>query len=139
MKEKRENVIKHNEERPFNLRLQDEIDYATIGRHMRDVRRHYGYTQAQISEILSLKPNYYGQYETGTRHINLTRLIQFICKTHCSADELLKGCHQDYPSTVPAQREYSETRKRVNSALDKCDDALLEDILVMIELMRKRQ
>ena len=57
MKEKQENVIKHNEERPFNLRLQDEIDYATIGRHMRDVRRHYGYTQAQLSEILSLKPN----------------------------------------------------------------------------------
>ena len=139
MKEKQEKGFQHSEERPFNLQLQDEIDYATIGRHMRDVRRHYGYTQAQISEILSLKPNYYGQYETGTRHINLTRLIQFICKTQCSADELLKGCHQDYPSTVPARRECSEARKRINSALDKCDDDLLEDFLVILELMRKRQ
>ena len=139
MKEKRENVVKPNKERSANLRLQDEIDHVTLGRNIQSVRKSKKYTQAQIAEILGLKPNYYGQYETGNRHINLTRLIQFICKMQCSADELLRGCHQDYPSTVPAQREYSETRKRVNSALDKCDDALLEDILVMIELMRKRQ
>lgn len=138
----KEIYIKENntyEDRPFNLQLQDEIDYATLGRHMREVRKSCKYTQAQISEILGLKPNYYGQYETGTRHINLPRFIQFICKTQCSADELLKGCHQDYPSAVATRQEYSDARKRINNTLDKCNDTLLEALIVIIEMLIERR
>lgn len=131
--------IKQIEERSFNLQLQAEIDYVTLGRHMKDVRKAKKYTQAQISEILGLKPNYYGQYETGKRHINLPRFIQFICKTQCSADALLKGCHKDYPSAVPIRQEYSESRRKINSILDKCDDALLEDLTIIVEMLRKRR
>ena len=58
---KENNELDGIEERPYNLQLQDEIDYATLGRHMRDVRKAHSYTQAQISEILGLKPNYYGE------------------------------------------------------------------------------
>lgn len=136
---KENNELDCIEERPYNLQLQDEIDYATLGRHMRDVRKAHSYTQAQISEILGLKPNYYGQYETGARHINLPRFIQFICKTQCSADALLTGCHQDYPSAMPMRQEYSETRKEINRLLDKCDDDLLKDLIVVAELLRKRR
>ncbi len=128
-----------NDERPYNLQLQDEIDYETLGHHLRDVRKAHAYTQAQISEILGLKPNYYGQYETGVRHINLPRFIQFICKTQCSADFLLTGCHKDYPSSFPTRQEYSETRKEINSILDKCDDELLKDLITVAELLRKRR
>lgn len=78
MKDKHETENHCSEERPYNLQLKDEIDYATLGRHMREVRQAHSYTQAQISEILGLTPNYYGQYETGARHINLPRFIQFI-------------------------------------------------------------
>ncbi len=126
-----------NDKRPFNLQLQDEIDYVTLGRHMRDVRKALGYTQAQIAEILGLKPNYYGQYETGTRHINIPRFIQFVCKTKCSADALLVGCHKEYPSAAPEQAGCSEARRELNSILDKCDDALMTDLTVVAELMRK--
>lgn len=126
------------EERPYNLQLQDEIDYVTLGHHLRDVRKAHQYTQAQISEILGLKPNYYGQYETGTRHINLPRFIQFICKTQCSADALLMGCHRDYPSAIPTQQEYSETRKEMNRLLDKCDDDLLKKLIAITEILRNR-
>lgn len=137
MKKHAEVEIKQIEERSFNLQLQAEIDYVTLGRHMKDVRKAKKYTQAQISEILGLKPNYYGQYETGKRHINLPRFIQFICKTQCSADALLKGCHKDYPSAVPIRQEYSESRKKINSILDKCDDAFLEDLTIIVEMLRK--
>lgn len=139
MKNKYEAGNNCNEERPYNLQLQDEIDYVTLGHHLRDVRKAQPYTQAQISEILGLKPNYYGQYETGARHINLPRFIQFICKTQCSADFLLMGCHKDYPSSLPARQEYSETRKEINSILDKCDDELLKDLITVAELLRKRR
>lgn len=127
----------YNEESNANLLLQSQIDYETIGAHMSVIRHDLAYTQAQLAEILGLKPNYYGQFETGTRHINLTRLIQFICKTQCSADFLLRGCHRDYPSSASAQQEYSETRKELNSILDKCDDNLLKDLIVVVELWRK--
>lgn len=126
------------EDRPYNLQLQDEIDYATLGHHMRDVRKTHQYTQAQMSEILGLKPNYYGQYENGSRHINLPRFIQFICKTQCSADSLLRGCHRDYPSAIHTQQEYSETRKEMNRLLDKCDDDLLKKLIAITEILRKR-
>ena len=79
MKDKHEAENNCPEERPYNLQLQDEIDYVTLGHHLRNVRKAHPYTQAQISEILGLRPNYYGQYETGVRHINLPRFIQFIC------------------------------------------------------------
>lgn len=139
MKTKPENVVDKNDERPFNLLLQEEIDYMTLGRHMRETRKALNYTQAQISEILGLKPNYYGQYENGTRHINIPRFIQFVCKTQCSADFLLMGCHQDYPSSLPARQEFSETRKEINSILDKCDDELLKDLITVAEILRKRR
>ncbi len=139
MKDQYENLFEQKDERPFNLQLQDEIDYATVGHHMRDVRKKLDYTQAQIAEILGLKPNYYGQYETGVRHINIPRFIQFVCKTQCSADALLVGCHKDYPSAVPEHTSYSEIRRELNSILDKCDDALLSDLIVITELMRKHR
>lgn len=139
MKDRYETENNCSEERPYNLQLQDEIDYVTLGHHLRDVRKAHPYTQAQISEILGLKPNYYGQYETGARHINLPRFIQFICKTQCSADFLLMGCHKDYPSSLPARQEYSETRKEINSILDKCDDELLKDLIIVAEFLRKRR
>ena len=127
------------EERPYNLQLQDEIDYKTLGHHLRDIRKALQYTQAQIAELLGLMPNYYGQYETGARHINLTRFIQFICKTQCSADFLLRGCHKDYPSSLPAQQEYSQTRKELNSILDKFDDKLLNDMVFFAKYLLSRR
>lgn len=139
MKTKPENVVDKNDERPFNLLLQEEIDYVTLGRHMRETRKALNYTQAQISEILGLKPNYYGQYENGTRHINIPRFIQFVCKTQCSADALLVGCHKEYPSVIPEQASCSQVRREMNSILDKCDDALIADLIVIAELMRKRR
>lgn len=122
-----------------NLQLQDEIDYVTIGRHMRDVRKNLHFTQAQLSERMGLKPNYYGQYETGIRHINIPRFIQFVFTTKCSADSLLIGCHKRYPSVTPEKLECSEVRKELNNILDKCDDDLLQDIIRIVEILRKKR
>ena len=80
-------------EKTANALLQEEIDYEVFGQHLRMVRKQMGLTQAQFSEKMSLKPNFYGEYETGKRHINFPRFLQFVCVTQCSADRLLRGCH----------------------------------------------
>lgn len=139
MNKGRESKNEQRENIPFNLQLQAEIDYKTFGRRLSAVRKKLGYTQAQFSEMMGLKPNYYGQYETGSRHINFPRFVQFICNTQCSADMLLLGCHKDYPSITPTKTEHSDKRMEINSILDKCDDTLLEDLIVVAELLRKRR
>lgn len=125
------------DERPNNIQLQYEIDYETLGCHMRAVRKAIGCTQAQLADVLGLRTNYYGQYETGKRHINIPRFIQFVCTTQCSADELLLGCHKEYPSVLPTKPGCSEARKELDRLLDKCDDDLLTDLTAFAQIMLK--
>ncbi len=122
-----------------NALLQEEIDYEVFGQHLRMVRRKLGLTQAQFSEKMGLKPNFYGEYETGKRHINFPRFLQFVCVTQCSADMLLRGCHKDFPSESQPVAACSEKRKELNRLLDKCDDELISGLIAIVELLRKHR
>lgn len=122
-----------------NALLQEEIDYEVFGQHLRMVRRKLGLTQAQFSEKLGLKPNFYGEYETGKRHINFPRFLQFVCVAQCSADMLLRGCHKDFPSEGQHAAAYSEKRRELNCLLDKCDDDLITGLIAIVELLRKNR
>ena len=112
-----------------NALLQEEIDYEVFGQHLRMVRRKLGLTQAQFSEKMGLKPNFYGEYETGKRHINFPRFLQFVCVAQCSADMLLRGCHKDFPSEGHHAAVYSEKRRELNYLLDQCDDDLITGLI----------
>lgn len=113
-------------EKTANALLQEEIDYAVFGQHLRMVRKRMGLTQAQFSEKMGLKPNFYGEYETGKRHINFPRFLQFVCVTRCFADMLLRGGHKDFPSEGQPPTAYSEKCRELNCLLDKCDDDLIQ-------------
>lgn len=126
-------------EKTANALLQEEIDYEVFGQHLRMVRKQMGLTQAQFSEKMSLKPNFYGEYETGKRHINFPRFLQFVCVTQCSADRLLRGCHKDFPSERQQAAACSEKRKELNRLLDKCDDELISGLIAIVELLRKHR
>lgn len=126
-------------EKTANALLQEEIDYEVFGQHLRMVRKQMGLTQAQFSEKMSLKPNFYGEYETGKRHINFPRFLQFVCVTQCSADMLLRGCHKDFPSERQQAAACSEKRKELNRLLDKCDDELISGLIAIVELLRKHR
>lgn len=126
------------EGRARNCQLKKEIDGAVIGRHMRERRKAMGYTQAQLAEILGMGSNYYGQYETGVQLINFSRFVQFICVTGSSADQLLAGCHADYPSQANLSSAYSEQRKKLNALLDKCPEAMIEDLIEITQVLLKR-
>lgn len=122
-----------------NALLQEEIDYEVFGQHLRMVRRKLGFTQAQFSEKMGLKPNFYGEYETGKRHINFPRFLQFVCVAQCSADMLLRGCHKDFPSEGQHAAAYSEKRRELNNLLDQCDDDLITGLIAIVRLLRKKQ
>lgn len=122
-----------------NALLQEEIDYEVFGHHLRMVRKRMGLTQAQFSEMMNLKPNFYGEYETGKRHINFPRFLQFVCVTQCSADMLLRGCHKDFPSEGQHAAAYSEKRRELNNLLDQCDDDLITGLIAIVRLLRKKQ
>lgn len=65
-----------------NLRqLREDIDWKILGDHMQEARKQSRLTQAQMAERMGISPNYYSGYESGDKHINLARLIQF---TTCS-------------------------------------------------------
>lgn len=129
---------KKPEGREMNFQLQKEIDYVVIGRHMKKVRKALGYTQAQLSEILGMSPNYYGHYETGSQFINLPRFIQFACITNTPADVLLAGCHANYPSPHKLPLECSEQRARLNAVLDKCPDHVIASLMIVAQEMLKQ-
>lgn len=122
-----------------NALLQEEIDYEVFGQHLRMVRRKLGLTQAQFSEKMGLKPNFYGEYETGKRHINFPRFLQFVCVAQCSADMLLRGCHKDFPSEGQHAAAYSEKRRELNNLLDQCDDELITGLIAIVRLLRKKR
>ena len=122
-----------------NALLQEEIDYEVFGQHLRMVRKRMGLTQAQFSEKMGLKPNFYGEYETGKRHINFPRFLQFVCVTQCSADMLLRGCHKDFPSEGQHAPTYSEKRRELNYLLDQCDDDLITGLIAIVRLLRKNR
>lgn len=126
------------EGRAMNYQLQKEIDYVTIGRHMKEVRKSLSLTQAQFSEKVGMSPNYYGQYETGSQFINIPRFIQFVCVTKCSADQLLAGCHVKYPSLSKLPPHCSEQRMHLNTLLDKCPDHIIETLIVVTQTMLKQ-
>lgn len=65
--------------RVVKKQLQADIDYTILGRHMREVRRQRGMTQAAIAERMKIGVKYYSKFEVGSERISLYRLIQFIC------------------------------------------------------------
>lgn len=139
MKDREYQEKKLETEKTANSLLQEQIDYKVFGQHLRIVRKRLGLTQAELSEKMGLRPNFYGEYETGKRRINFPRLIQFICVTQCSADMLLRGCHKDFPSGEQQAADCSAKRKELNNLLDKCDDDLISGLIAIVELLRKHR
>ena len=124
--------------RVVKKQLQADIDYTILGRHMREVRRQRGMTQAAIAERMKIGVKYYSKFEVGSERISLYRLIQFICIMGTSADYLLAGCHLDYPPRYLCPDESSVARKRLNTLLDRCSEDSTRTLLLVTEGLIER-
>ena len=144
MARKRKDAISSSDEgtpvvdfREVTHQLQREFNYKVLGQHMKSVRNSRHMTQAQVAEAMHLGVKYYASIETGTIKISLMRLIQFINLMQVSADSLLTGCHENYPSEK-TDREYKcIARHKLEALLDQCSDETIETVCIITEALMK--
>lgn len=119
--------------RAINKQLKAEFDFKVIGKHMQSVRRARGMTQAEVAEIMKLGTKYYASMEAGTVKISFSRFLQFIVIMQASADNLLLGCHPEYPSQFSCPDGACKERVMLNRLLDQCSDDLIKTINVIVQ------
>jgi transcriptional regulator with XRE-family HTH domain len=61
-----------------------------FGRHLRDLRKSRGWTQADFAEKTGFHHNYIGMAERGERNVSLKNLCTFAKALGISVSELLK-------------------------------------------------
>ena len=123
-----------------NLRqLREDIDWKMLGSHMQEARKQSKFTQAQMAERMGISPNYYSGYESGDKHINLTRLIQFIVITQVQPDYLLMGTHPNYPVKSNAPQYASKQRVEMEHILDQCSKETLDTFVVIAQALLEYQ
>ncbi len=113
--------------------LSSDIDYKVLGRHMQAVRKQQGLTQDTVAEYMEIGTRYYSAIECGTAKINLYRLIQFVCLTHTSADNLLVGCHHNYPTHYITSTDSNEDLKLLMSMLEHCSSNTIKTARALTE------
>ena len=123
-----------------NLRqLREDIDWKILGIHMQEARKQSRFTQAQMAERMGISPNYYSGYESGDKHINLTRLIQFIVITKIQPDYLLRGTHPNYPAKANTSQYASKQRAEMEQILDQCSKETLDTFVVIAQALLEYQ
>ncbi len=103
------------------------IDYQSIGRNIKSQRKACGYTQEQLSEMLSVTVGYVSQMERGIAKANLDMLAQIATALHCDITLLITGVatqHENYLLKEFSQRwpELNQSQRRI--VLDLMDSLL---------------
>ena len=88
---------------------------------------------------MGISPNYYSGYESGDKHINLTRLIQFIVITQVQPDYLLRGTHTNYPAELNTPVCVSEQHIKIGHILDQCSKETLDILIVLAQALLEHQ
>ena len=91
-----------------------EMDYAAIGRKIRERRMRKGWTQAKFAERIGRSVAFVGHIEQGTRKLSVETLVNIVRVLRCSADELLgtEGSGEGERKSVTALLEEALERAR---------------------------
>ena len=89
------------------------IDYAAIGRRIKDRRREKGRTQEWLAERLQVSVGYISQIERGVTRANLDTLDEIAGCLGCELSELIAGASKN--SRDYLTRELAGTIQRVNA------------------------
>ena len=119
--------------RMLKRQLQADIDYRILGQHMQAARKKRGMTQAAVAEKMKVGTKYYSAIESGTVKISLYRFIQFICLMGTTADQLLMGCHADYPPSHQCPDDASDDRKAIYALMDQCTEDQIKALRIIID------
>lgn len=113
----------------------EEIDYVSLGKAMKEIRRAAGMKQEQAAKIFNVSRSVYTKYETGTVKPNPEGLEAFAKRFNVSFEELLKKVSIAIPDTCALLKN-----KRLLHMLLEDYDRVIIPTTVMTELsFRKTQ
>ena len=69
--------------------MSDSIDYAAIGRRIREARKNIGITQDKLAETVDLSPSHMSHIESGKTKVSLPSLVLIANALNTSVDSLL--------------------------------------------------
>lgn len=90
------------------------INYADLGKRVRQARRQRGITQEILAEQVGISASFMGHIERGTRVASLETLVALCNALECSPDFLLCGSLTFLDASVPAGMT-AEDRSKLTS------------------------
>lgn len=118
-----------------NSEEKEVIDYVSLGKAMRSIRKKADLNQEDVAKILNVSRTVYTKYETGSVKPNKEYLTKFAEHFNVSIDELLKKVSIAIPDTCALLKN----KRLLHMLLDDYDQVVIPTT-VMTELMfRKTQ
>lgn len=81
--------MSENKENKTNTRKLHDSPYIEFSQRLKDLRSHYGYSQAKIASLMSIPTSTYEGYETGCRKANLNFLLKLAKAYDLNLDDLV--------------------------------------------------
>lgn len=103
------------------------VDFAIIGKRLKESRRKKGLTQEQLSEKMGVSIAYLSKVETGKIHINLERLSQICNILGVTEGQILNGVSNK--SDKYLNNEFYELLKKCPTKKQKLFYEILKVIL----------
>lgn len=94
-------------------------EYETFGVNLANARKARGYSQAEISSLLGITQSTYAGWETGTRKIQLSTMIQLASLLSVSIDMLIGTEKLILPEEKKDLFELKESEKNLISTYRK--------------------
>lgn len=106
-----------------------------MGQALKKYRLRAKLTQKQLSEILEIDEQYYGQIERGAKRLSLEKLITFCSYFHITLDDVIQidpagednALKQSYLTDISARLEHCTSKEL----------ALIQNIIKNIDLFQK--
>lgn len=105
-----------------------EIDYALMGKHIRQARERAELTQADLGEKCNLSTSYMGHIERGTRIPSLDTIVIIARILDVSIDSLLLGTSTTISNSLIS----------ISAAIDGKNPAKVKTFLTVVEALAEK-
>ncbi len=103
------------------------INYAVMGRHIKEIRSARGITQAELAEMVDRSTTFITHIENGKKHPGLETLVMIATALGSTVDEILLGNQPGDRMTY-----YREIRE----IFDGCDSSQKDFILLVVRAVK---
>lgn len=106
------------------------VDYAAIGKRIKEIRKLKRVTQEQLSEKINVTVGYVSQCERGISHMNLEKLSEVADVLECDLSFLVSGTSTKSPEYLNTEllEKFQKLNTREKKLLIGFIDVMLENI-----------